>query len=1114
MSASQKATRLPSARDRLLKNKRQIRDLYGLSRQRITQRTIQPPAGGSGSPRGNTAPAGNFLRTEGDTMMGPIAFFPRLAQIVNNPTFPDDDSINISDVGAGTANPPDSFSTYVLVSPVGSDDGLKTIFGAEFAGQLLYLQGTATTIIRLQNGDVANGGNIVTPDGSEFAIDGAKIVTLIFDITISPSPGVAGAWRIMDNRGSAIQDVFLATANANYGPVTGEHVEFNESVDSVANGITVSTGVGQAQGIFSNLLVGRAYLLEAGLEMEFNANTGDIEYQWFDVTGATLIGTKGKAWNIRDSSQVGSQPIAQSIFTPSVDSQVEVRIVAENNADGVLLASSPNTRASYARITELGAGGAGAGGGGTGGINFPILYPIDVIGTAPVSPTTTDIDLSATTAHVHTLDTVGDVTINFLNPPVGLFNITGELIITTNGLGSIVTFSQTTQPTSSFTLAPNTRSIITFQSSDNGATYDVFQAGQAGGGGGATALNDLTDVNLASVTINDIFQFNGTFWINKQSFNFGLGPFGSTGFQRYTNNDIMFSARNAGNTGDLELKNTVLGTLDWTDSGENPVALQARTQHPTDPDNLISIGTGSGATASALLDTSLPRLNFGAAGADRLRLDVSINNVLTLKTQAVAVTSVATFNVVTTHVSDPDNSLLLTIGAGVFGEALIDTNQPILNIGAGGANRLILDVTTNTDLNLESPAGVTATTSFDLISRNVSDPDNVFSFLMGSGVFGEALIDTTRPVLKIGAGGATRLILDVNFNTDLNLESPAGVTASTSFDLISRNVSDPDNVFSFLMGSGVAGEALIETTRPILKIGAGSNPRLILDVSTNTDLNLESPTGVTANTSFELISRHVSDPDNVLSFIVTAGAAGVADIFTNRPELRFGCGGADRLFLDSVISTTLDLEAPAGSGGNVNFRIKADNAGGDKTMRLSQTGGVTGIMTLSTEAEIMHFIANGDTLSLLLPQMQMIEDGGITGSRELLLTHQNMTIDFHKFTMRNTEDPAITGVIAQHDFEARNSFDADTVFARLRGNVFLTTAGIEEGELAMVVQRTGLLADIFAVDGSTATGRIGFFQAGRATRQVVSGSRGGNAALASLLTSLENYGLIVDGTTA
>lgn len=50
--------------------------------------------------------------------------------------------------------------------------------------------------------------------------------------------------------------------------------------------------------------------------------------------------------------------------------------------------------------------------------------------------------------------------------------------------------------------------------------------------------------------------------------------------------------------------------------------------------------------------------------------------------------------------------------------------------------------------------------------------------------------------------------------------------------------------------------------------------------------------------------------------------------------------------------------------------------------------------------------------------------------------------------------------------------------------------------------------------GADATRKLGFYGATGATKPTVTGSRGGNAALASLLTSLASQGLIVDGTSA
>jgi len=73
---------------------------------------------------------------------------------------------------------------------------------------------------------------------------------------------------------------------------------------------------------------------------------------------------------------------------------------------------------------------------------------------------------------------------------------------------------------------------------------------------------------------------------------------------------------------------------------------------------------------------------------------------------------------------------------------------------------------------------------------------------------------------------------------------------------------------------------------------------------------------------------------------------------------------------------------------------------------------------------------------------------------------------------------------------------------------------------AMASQWAGKVEFVDALYGSTkhtldgTTNTIGFFGTAPAAKQAPSGSRGGNAALASLLTALAAYGLITDNTSA
>lgn len=72
------------------------------------------------------------------------------------------------------------------------------------------------------------------------------------------------------------------------------------------------------------------------------------------------------------------------------------------------------------------------------------------------------------------------------------------------------------------------------------------------------------------------------------------------------------------------------------------------------------------------------------------------------------------------------------------------------------------------------------------------------------------------------------------------------------------------------------------------------------------------------------------------------------------------------------------------------------------------------------------------------------------------------------------------------------------------------------GSIDIKIGDTGV-PTVTNIDGhaiiGTGTRNVGFFGASGTTKQTVTGSRGGNAALASLLTALANYGLITNSTT-
>jgi hypothetical protein len=80
-------------------------------------------------------------------------------------------------------------------------------------------------------------------------------------------------------------------------------------------------------------------------------------------------------------------------------------------------------------------------------------------------------------------------------------------------------------------------------------------------------------------------------------------------------------------------------------------------------------------------------------------------------------------------------------------------------------------------------------------------------------------------------------------------------------------------------------------------------------------------------------------------------------------------------------------------------------------------------------------------------------------------------------------------------------------------NNITTTGNVDAGEV--YANYVEIVGDIQAGAKLLATGSFGVFgSSGPGAKPAVTGSRGGNAALASLLTALASFGLITDSTTA
>ena len=137
---SSKASRIPGEKERLRKHSLNLKQLEALIRLRDTARPVLPTKFSGGSTAGATGGGtGNFLPIHGGTMIGNIAFDPKLIAV-------SDGRVDLDPGG----NPPEN-SSYILVAGQGSPDDIRFIDGAERNGQFLIYQGTNQQVQNIIN---------------------------------------------------------------------------------------------------------------------------------------------------------------------------------------------------------------------------------------------------------------------------------------------------------------------------------------------------------------------------------------------------------------------------------------------------------------------------------------------------------------------------------------------------------------------------------------------------------------------------------------------------------------------------------------------------------------------------------------------------------------------------------------------------------------------------------------------------------------------------------------------------------------------------------------------------------------------------------------------------
>jgi len=422
----------------------------------------------------------------------------------------------------------------------------------------------------------------------------------------------------------------------------------------------------------------------------------------------------------------------------------------------------------------------------SGGVSFPILYPQDDFGDQ--GAITLNVDISGNTGQNKKIRMIGDVGFQFTSPPGA--TVLQEIWVTfeQDGIGG---HSITTTPTGLKNAAQldllldktaSSKTTFHFITEDGGVTFhgeliDLFSEGN---------VPDPTAEfqHLQSDAANN--------WIAQQTLAFGANS-ASSAQLNIPNNTIGIAWSNATFNGDIQLKTTIAGSLDLTRSDKIAMSFTIRSQHAVEPDQSLSFTVGSGTpiTADTVIDASTAKLIFAAGGSSRLTLDTTVRTELTLKSPS-GITAQSAFNVISTHVTEADQSISLSVGSGSVAntDGILDTSAGKLKFAVGGANRLTIDATATTAMILASPSGITAQSSFDVISTHVTEADQNIGIFVGSGDAADAVLTTSANIFKLAVDNTTRWQLDVNIG---NVITQTGFGVNPLYDLFNDDSTPNDN---------------------------------------------------------------------------------------------------------------------------------------------------------------------------------------------------------------------------------------------------------------------------------------------------------------------------------
>lgn len=296
--------------DEVVKLNKERAKAFGIARQVKSVKT-NVTLGTSGLKGGSDASnQDGFVKTSGDTMVGPLAFYTKPVTVVSG----------VIDISKATGS---GYSSRVIViGQGGAADDLDTITGAAHEGQLLFLQATNTTPITLKH-LTPTTGNIWSPTLGDYVVTDKEIVILQWESSNEAYTGSGGQWSCVAN--------FVASG----GGGGGMNTDLSNMTGPTAPTVALNMNGQEIIGVANIDLDGVSATIEGVKNLQFFATSTSIN----ELSGELLYQvntSKSHTFYIAGTPRLGISDAKLDVHSSGIDinggSIDDVNIITFNNS--------------------------------------------------------------------------------------------------------------------------------------------------------------------------------------------------------------------------------------------------------------------------------------------------------------------------------------------------------------------------------------------------------------------------------------------------------------------------------------------------------------------------------------------------------------------------------------------------------------------------------------------------------------------------------------------------------------------------------------------------------------------------------------------------------------